>query len=398
MIQVMLKDALSLVIDHRGKTPKKLGGDWSESGHRVISALNMKESRVDNNAHHFVSDELFEKWMPNTLKKGDVLLTSEAPLGEVAFLDSICDWAIGQRVIGLRANPEVLNGQYLYYLLRGGNPRQELFARATGTTVLGIRQAELLKIQLELPDVDTQTKIADALGSIDKKIESNWNKSLIAQELLNNLYQKWFIQFTPWGGHRPDDWVPGKLSDVLDRVVETVKKDQFPNLPYVPIDSIPMNSLGLEKFRPNDEAQSSLCHFDKNDILIGAMRVYFHRVALAPFEGITRNTTFVLRPKNRSLLSFTLLLCNLDSTIDYAQSTSKGSTMPYAVWEEGMAEMPIYIPTQSVLEEFSSLCSPFVELIRDLIFENQRLESTLQQLMPGLLSIPQRIAGYDSEV
>jgi len=171
--RVLLGEALDLLIDHRGKTPKKLGGDWSSKGHRVVSAINIKDSRVDGNDHHYVADELFNKWMKEPLRAGDVLLTSEAPTGEVAYLPEDTDWCLGQRLFGLRGKAGVLEGRYLYYLLRSGDVRNQLIARSTGTTVSGIRQSELVKVELDLPPVPEQRGIAATLGALDDKIESN---------------------------------------------------------------------------------------------------------------------------------------------------------------------------------------------------------------------------------
>lgn len=171
--RVTLGDALDALIDHRGKTPKKLGGDWTPGGHRVVSAINIKDSRVDDNDHHYVSDELYERWMKEPLQAGDVLLTSEAPTGEVAYLTAATDWCLGQRLFGLRGKPGVLDGRYLFYLLRGGEVRHQLMARSTGTTVSGIRQSELVKVELDLPPVDEQRRIAATLGSLDEKLDSN---------------------------------------------------------------------------------------------------------------------------------------------------------------------------------------------------------------------------------
>ena len=182
-LRLPLGDALEDLFDHRGKTPKKLGGDWSPTGHRVISAFNIKNSIVDTNEHHFISHEMYEKWMSVKLRKGDVLLTSEAPTGEVAFLDDDYEWALGQRVFGLRGKPDVLDGRYLFYALQGGQLRHDLMSRTTGTTVQGIRQAELIKVQIELPPVPEQRAIAATLGALDDKIESNSRQ----RELLRSL-------------------------------------------------------------------------------------------------------------------------------------------------------------------------------------------------------------------
>ncbi|WP_345761689.1 restriction endonuclease subunit S [Diaminobutyricibacter sp. McL0608] len=128
---------------------------------------------MDDNDHHYVDDRLYTKWMKEPLRAGDVLLTSEAPTGEVAYIAEDVDWAVGQRLFALRGRPEILDGRYLSYLLRGGHVRHQLMSRTTGTTVSGIRQSELVKIELDLPSVDEQRAIAAMLGALDEKVESN---------------------------------------------------------------------------------------------------------------------------------------------------------------------------------------------------------------------------------
>ncbi|MDR0501569.1 MAG: restriction endonuclease subunit S, partial [Coriobacteriales bacterium] len=200
------------------------------------------------------------------------------------------------------------------------------------------------------------------------------------------IFKSWLVDFEPWGGVMPEDWREGTLGDILQSIKQPIKAGERLELPYVPIDAIPMNSLALTDFRPNEEAQSSLITFEKNDILIGAMRVYFHRVAIAPFDGITRTTCFILRPKKRAYLEYALLLCNEDNTIDYAQSTSKGSTMPYAVWDNGLADFPIAIPPIETIQEFSDALCPLVERLRDSLFEIRQLSCLRDTLLPRLMS------------
>lgn len=184
---VRLGDALDVLIDHRGKTPKKLGGDWSDSGARVISAMNVKNGRVNDEKVRFVSPELRARWMPVPLRAGDVLLTSEAPLGEVAYLSRDVDWCLGQRLFALRGKAGLLDGRFLYYLLKKGPVRDEVLGRATGTTASGIRQAELVKVTIDLPPLAAQEAISATLGALDNKIESNRRAAETSLDLLDQL-------------------------------------------------------------------------------------------------------------------------------------------------------------------------------------------------------------------
>ena len=169
-----LGECVERIIDHRGLTPKKLGGSWSESGFRALSAKNIKDGLlVQEDAMNLVSEEMYRQWMPEEVKRGDVFITSEAPFGEVLYWDSDEKLVLSQRVFGLTAKTGVCNSRYLYYWMRSPQFQGELRGRATGTTVIGLRQPELLKCEVNLPSLERQTIIARLLGVIDEKIVLN---------------------------------------------------------------------------------------------------------------------------------------------------------------------------------------------------------------------------------
>lgn len=184
----------------------------------------------------------------------------------------------------------------------------------------------------------------------------------------------------------PDSWKIGKLKDVLYLRKEVLKAGERKDLRYLPIDTIPMNTFALTATRPNEEAQSSLLAFHRDDIIIGAMRVYFHRVIIAPFDGITRSTCFVLTPKDLNYLAFGLLCCDQDKSIDYAQQSSKGSTMPYAVWDGGLGELEIAIPPQDIASEFNAIIMPMIRKIQKSYYETGILSNIRDTLLPKLMS------------
>lgn len=185
--ELPLGDLLEVVIDHRGKTPKKMGGtDFTDAGVPVVSAIHVKNGRLEfGQRERYVPYEMFERWMPERMRKGDVLLTSEAPLGEVAQVPSDDDLVLSQRLFALRGRAGVLDSSYLRYFLETPEGRSRVLARASGTTVIGIRQAELVKILIPVPPIDEQRRIAGVLGALDDLIETNRQiaRQLADQEL-----------------------------------------------------------------------------------------------------------------------------------------------------------------------------------------------------------------------
>ncbi len=206
------------------------------------------------------------------------------------------------------------------------------------------------------------------------------------QKQARSLYKAWFIDCEPFNGTVPDYWRVGKLKDILTLKRNSIKAGENTDLPYLPIDVIPMNTFAVSDIKPNEEAQSSLVTFERDDIVIGAMRVYFHRVIIAPFDGITRTTCFTLSPKDKEYLSFALLCCDQDSSIEYAQTTSKGSTMPYAVWDGGLGDMEIVIPDKDTARKFNEIVLPMLRIIQASFEENKHLQELRDSLLPKLMA------------
>lgn len=173
MNHLVLGDSLEALLDHRGKTPKKLGGDFEASGVPVASALLVRDGRLDLSDARFVSEAMYAKWMPVQTRLGDVILTSEAPAGRVARVTSDAPLVLGQRLFCLRGRPGVLDSGYLYYALQSYPVQSSILGHSTGTTVVGIRQSALRRVRIPAPSFPEQQAIAEVLGAFDDKIAAN---------------------------------------------------------------------------------------------------------------------------------------------------------------------------------------------------------------------------------
>jgi type I restriction enzyme S subunit len=387
--RIVLGDALAALIDHRGKTPKKLGGDWAPAGHRVISAINVKDGRVDNNDHHYVSDALYERWMKEPLKAGDVLLTSEAPTGEVAFLDTDEDWCLGQRLFGLRGKPGVLDGRYLFYLLRGGEVRHQLLARSTGTTVSGIRQSELVKVELELPPMDEQREVAATLGALDDKIASNRRAQALGQRLLRSLVDSALDEST-------GDL--GRLDDYCELVKDGVAVGELdPDEPYIGLEHMPRASLFLDEWSNADGLGSNKSRFSTGDVLFGKLRPYFKKVGVAPVAGVCSTDILVLRATRDDVRALVAVVASSDALIDSLSASATGTKMPRASWSD-LASWPV--PTLSALEQqrLGENTSALMARLSLLTLESRRLAVLRDALLPELLSGRRSVARHPAMI
>ena len=204
---IPISDGLDVVIDYRGKTPPK-----SPTGIPLISAANVKAGRVVLNKAKFISQEDYQRWTTRGFTApGDVLITTEAPAGEVAPYPRTGTYQISRRVMALRADETTLHHGFLLYALQSWPVQQELLGRNRGTTVPRVLKPDVLGLNIPLPPLPEQRRIAAVLGALDDKIELNRQMNRSLEEMAQAVFKSWFIDFD---GHDPDDLVDSELGPI----------------------------------------------------------------------------------------------------------------------------------------------------------------------------------------
>ena len=220
--QFKLIEILDALIDYRGKTPKK-----TTSGVPLITAKIIKDGRIETPTE-FISVDDYDSWMVRGFPKvGDVVLTTEAPLGEVAQLDD-ANIALAQRIVTLRGKSNVLDNTYLKYYFLSNVGKQRLKARETGTTVTGIKQSELKEVLVDVPPFEVQVRIAEILKSLDDKIEVNRRINDNLEQQAQALFKSWFVDFEPFRdqpfveselGMIPEGWRVGRYENIIEETI-----------------------------------------------------------------------------------------------------------------------------------------------------------------------------------
>lgn len=178
-----LSGLLSLIIDFRGKTPKKLGMEWGNGDIPALSANNVGMGKIDFSKEcNFGSEVLYQKWMTKgDPQMGDVILTTEAPLGNIAQIPDARRYILSQRAILLRANDAELSNDYLRHYLTSDWFQNLMRQQSSGTTATGIQRAKLETLSVIFPiSKIEQSRIAEILSTVDRAIEQT--ESLIAKQ------------------------------------------------------------------------------------------------------------------------------------------------------------------------------------------------------------------------
>ena len=190
-----LLDNIEKIIDFRGRTPKKLGLDWSEEGYLSLSALNVKNGYIDKNLDaHYGNQKLYDKWMSgNELHKNQVLFTTEAPMGNVAQIPDNQKYILSQRTIAFEIKTNLITENFLAVVLGSPGIFYKLSSLSSGGTAKGVSQKSLANLNLKISkDITEQTKIGSYFQNLDKLIALHQAKYDKLTNLKKAMLEKMF--------------------------------------------------------------------------------------------------------------------------------------------------------------------------------------------------------------
>lgn len=191
-----LLDNFEKIIDFRGRTPKKLGLDWSNSGYLALSALNVKNGYIDFSVDaHFGDQQLYDNWMSgNELHKNQVLFTTEAPMGNVAQIPDDNKYILSQRTIAFVVKEHLIEENFLAVCLRSPKTFEKLTSLSSGGTAKGVSQKSLSTLLLSLPlEIDEQKKIGSYFKNLDNLISLQKKELTKLKQIKSSCLAKMFV-------------------------------------------------------------------------------------------------------------------------------------------------------------------------------------------------------------
>lgn len=406
-----LEEVVEKIIDYRGKTPKKLGGDWSIHGeYRALSAKSVKTGGLVNEDQvKRVDEDLYQKWMKDEVQRDDILLTSEAPMGEVLIWESDEKIVLSQRLFAIRAKEEV-SPKYLYYFFTSRYFQAELTGRQSGSTVSGIRQTELVRTKIILPEKKEQDAIASALSIYDDKANLLMEQNRTLEKIAQTLFKSWFIDYNfpddngdPYmksggkfklvdGASVPANWEFGKLGDIATNIRKGVNaSDISSDFNYIGLEHMPRKSIAILDWGSGEGVASNKFEFKTGDILFGKLRPYFHKVGIAPIDGVCSTDILVVNQIEPE--DYGQVLCTLcsESFVRYTTITSQGTRMPRTDWNV-MSDYAVPLPPQHIASSFTDIVKEIANKIHLNVQEIRNLEAVKESLLPKLMSGEVRVS------
>jgi len=410
--QMTLENCMEAIIDYRGKTPEK-----KSFGIPLITAKIVKNGQI-NNIQEYIATKDYDSWMRRGIPKpGDVVMTTEAPLGEIAQLDNR-KVALAQRLITLRSDSKLLDNNYLKFLMQSSFVQDQLHARATGTTVLGIKQSELRKINLAIPPLPEQKAIARILSSLDDKIELNRQMNQTLEAIAQTIFKSWFVNFDPVRAK-----MEGKQPAGMDAATAALFPDEFEDsslglipkgwkvapLPEV-IEVNPSRSLSKGKIapyldmknmptqghRPNswiERAFSSGTKFIKGDTLMARITPCLEngKTAFVDFledgqVGWGSTEYLILRPKPPLPVEFGYYLARSDELRTHTIQNMTGSSGRQRAPAECFWHYLMAVPPASIAQCWGDLVKPLMARNTTNCDQSFTLALTRDALLPKLLS------------
>lgn len=165
---ISLRNIVDNFVDYRGATPEK-----SDTGITLITAKNIENGKLDfSESHEYISEKEYNDWMTRGKPEaGDILITTEAPMGEVAQIQET-PVALAQRIILLKSNTDIINKNYLKYFLTSELNQAQLMKNQTGSTAKGIKASKLKGIRVFVPPKEEQNNIVEKIEDESSEIDN----------------------------------------------------------------------------------------------------------------------------------------------------------------------------------------------------------------------------------
>lgn len=386
---------------------------YVDNGVPILNGSNLQGFKLQEDSFGYLTKEKADSLKKCNAHRGDIIVTHRGTLGQIVYVpvNSKYDrYVISQSQFRFRCKADLVDVQYLVYYFHTREGQYKILANASqvGVPALARATSTFRLIDIKLPPLATQLRIASILSSLDRKIELNNKINADLEEMAQAIFKNWFVDFEPFKdgkfvdselGMIPEGWKVGRLDEIADVVGGSTPSKAKPEY---------YTQKGIAWLTPKDLSNHPAVYTSRGEIditeegynststklmpkgtILFTSRAPIGYISIAQNDICTNQGFKSLVPKKAGTC---FLYCFLKYVTPEIENKSTGSTFKEASGAL-MKSLQVIMPEQKVFEEFEEIVSPLFARIESLEKENSRLsllrDTLLPRLMSGELEVPE---------
>ena len=409
-----LEELCEAVIDCPHSTPV-----WMDYGVVVLRSSNIRNGRLDLSNPSFTDENHYDERSKRArIQAGDLVITREAPMGEVCLIPDNLRCCLGQRMVMLRPDSSKCHGKYLLYALQSKRVQNQIKSHeGTGSTVSNLRIPVLKELAIPSPSIEKQKAIAHILGTLDDKIELNRKTNETLEAMAKALFKSWFVDFDPVRakaegrptglpaeisdlfpdsfedselGEIPRGWKMGRLEEILE--IEPPRQLRRGSIsPYLEMKGVPTSGHNAVDVIGREFSSGS--KFRNGDTLLARITPCLEngKTAFVDFlkDGETGwgSTEFIVMCGRREEINpFAYYLARSEVFRHNAIQNMVGSSGRQRVPSDAVSGFTLTLPPEGILVMFGLLATDLMRRIRANADQSVILSKIRDALLPKLIS------------
>lgn len=351
--------------------------DYVETGTPIVTVEHLGNRVFTEQNLPRVSDSDKARLIKYTLSTGDIVFSRVGSVDRCSYVDKSHDgWMFSGRCLRVRPT-ELVDSLYLYYYFCLEETKQFVRNIEVGATMPSINTKLLGEVEIALPDLNNQKRIAAVLSSLDDKIENNQKLNDNLADLLQTIYQGRF-------GNDILAVNQGVLSDICSYSTDKVAVSELNVRTYFSTENMLSGKAGsTEATSLPTTSQTTACH--KGDTLISNIRPYFKKIVYCEDKCGCSTDVLCFTPSQPCYSAYLFSTLYADKFFAFMVAGSKGTKMPRGDKQQIMT-YPVVLPSEEELAGFNTIASPLLEQIYSNRAENKRLSILRDTLLPKLMS------------
>ena len=365
-----------------------------DKGIPVLNGSNLEGFELSEKSFRYVTEEKADSLKKANAYKGDVVITHRGTLGQIVYIPQTAQrdrYVISQSQFRVKCNKKVLPEYFVYYFHTPiGQHKLLSNASQVGVPALARPSSTFQKIEIEIPDLETQKKVVKLIGSLQTRIKTNAeiNDNLMQQAV--TIFKSWFVEYSPFDGIEPKEWETVNLEKITSLISRGIAPKYSDNSDQIVINQkcIRNHMIDLSQARTHTPKVINEKWLRFGDLLINstgdgtlgrAAQVWFQPQNITVDSHVT-----VVRPAKENLIFYIGLWGVLHES--EIESLHTGSTGQTELPKERVKALELHLPDNGTLDRFNTLIAPMAAAIVSKQNENNKLATLRDALLPKLMS------------